>query len=152
MTEPDAVFRQVADAVQRGQRGDRQAARRQLAELWDHIGPAGDPLHRVAVAHAMADVQDDPADELAWDQRALHAAAKVTGDRAAQAGLAVPAAGLYPSLHLNLGEAHRKVGDTAAARRHLELGLAAAKLLSDDGYIAMITGALNRLGDRLADT
>ena len=120
--------------------------------MWDHIGPAGDPLRRVAVAHAMADVQDDPIDELAWDQRALHAAAEVTDDRAALAGLAVPAAGLYPSLHLNVAEDYRKVGDPAAARRHLELGLVAARSLGEDGYGAMITAALNRLGDRLADT
>ena len=47
------------------QAGERDAARRVLEALWEDIGGEdGDPLHRCAVAHAMADVQDDPADEL----------------------------------------------------------------------------------------
>ena len=151
MSEPDAVMTQIGHAVECGQRGEQQNARRQLAELWDQIGPTGDPLHRVALAHAMADVQDNPNDELAWDQRALQAADEVTDERAAQAGLAGPAAGLYPSLHLNLGEDYREIGDMAAARHHLELGQAAAQILGDDGYSKMIRGGLNKLGDRLAD-
>lgn len=151
MTEPDAVMTQIGQAVGLGQRGERQDARRQLAELWDQIGRAGDPLHRVALAHAMADLQDDPHDELAWDLRALHAADEVTDDRAAQAGVTGPVAGLYPSLHLNVGEDYRKIGDLTAARHHLKLGRTAARVLGDDGYSKMIKGGLEKLGDRLAD-
>lgn len=149
MIEPDAVMTQIGHAVERGQCGERQDARRQLADLWDQIGPAGDPLHRVALAHGMADVQDDPHDALAWDLRALQAADAVTVERAAHAGVAV--AGLYPSLHLNLGEDYRKIGDMASARHHLEFGQAAARILGDDGYSRMIRGGLERLGDRLGD-
>lgn len=147
MTQPDAVMTQIGHAVELGQRGERQAARRQLAELWDQIGRAGDPLHRVALAHGMADLQDDPHDELAWDLRALQAA----DERAAQAGVPGPVAMLYPSLHLNLGEDYRKIGDMAAARHHLELGETAAEVLGDDGYSRMIKGGLQELGGRLAD-
>src|SRR5687767_9141131 len=71
------------------------------------------PLHRVAVAHYLADLQSDPHDELAWDRRALAAADAVTDDRVDAAGIAAPVRAFYPSLHLNLGESFRKVGDLA---------------------------------------
>jgi hypothetical protein len=60
-------------------------------------------------------------------------------------------AAFYPSLHLNLGEDYRKLGDAAAARRHLELGLAAVDTLPDDDYGAMIRGGLHGLAQRLGD-
>ncbi len=152
MTGPDATMRHLGHAVELGQRGEREDARQLLATLWQQIGPAGDALHRVALAHAMADVQDDAHEELAWDLRALQAAESVTDERAAQAGVAGPVAGFYPSLHLNLGEDYRKLGDLPAARRHLELGQAAAHTLGDDGYSKMIKGGLDRLACRLTDT
>ncbi len=151
MSEPDAVMTRIGHAVELGQRGERQNARQLFAELAEQIGPDGDALHRVALAHAMADVQDDARDELAWDLRALQAADAVTDERAAQAGVAGPVAGFYPSLHLNLGEDYRRLGDLPAARRHLELGQVAAAVLRDDGYSRMIGGGLERLAARLAD-
>ena len=84
-----------------------------------------------AVAHHMADVQDDPREELTWDLRALEAAESVTDERAAAAGVNGPVAGFYPSLHLNLGEDYRKLGDCVEARRHLDLGRQAASFLGD---------------------
>lgn len=151
MSNPDVVMTRIGHAVELGQRGERQDARQMLAKLQEEIGPDGDALHRVALAHAMADVQDDPRDELAWDLRALQAADAVTDQRAAQAGVAGPVAGFYPSLHLNLGEDYRKLGDLPAARRHLELGQAAASQLGgEDGYSMMIRGGLERLAARLA--
>jgi len=151
VSEPDAVMTRIGHAVELGQRGERQNARQLFAELAEQIGPDGDALHRVALAHAMADVQDDARDELAWDLRALQAADAVTDERAAQAGVAGPVAGFYPSLHLNLGEDYRRLGDLPAARRHLELGQVAAAVLRDDGYSRMIGGGLERLAARLAD-
>jgi hypothetical protein len=56
---------------------------------------------------------------------------------------------LYPSLHLNLGEDYRKLGDLAKARRHLTLGRRASWALGDDGYSRMIKGALDALALRL---
>jgi len=152
VSEPDDVMTRIGQAVELGQRGERPAAWRLFAELHEQIGPDGDALHRVALAHAMADVQDDPREELAWDLRALQAADAVTDERAAPAGVAGPVAGLYPSLHLNLGEDYRKLGDLPAARRHVELGQAAAPILGDDGYSRMIRGGLDRLAARLAET
>jgi hypothetical protein len=97
----------------------------------------------------MADVQDDVQEELAWDLRALEAADLTTDDRASQAGVAGPVAGFYPSLHLNLAECYRKLGEPEAARDHLRRGQAAVEALPEDGYGRMIKDGLNRLDERL---
>lgn len=151
MTEADAVMARIGRGIELSQGGERVAARALFAEIWADIGEErGDPLHRCALAHSMADVQDDPREELAWDLRALQAAESVTDERAAAAGVAGPVAGFYPSLHLNLGECYRKLGDVDLARKHLDRGRAAAGALADDGYAAMVTGGLDRLAERLA--
>jgi hypothetical protein len=97
----------------------------------------------------MADVQDDVSEELLWDLRALEAAGTITEERARQAGVQGTVRGLYPSLHLNVGECYRKLGDIASARRHLERGRAAVGALSDDGYGRTIKSGLARLAERL---
>src|SRR3954447_4872471 len=148
---PDPTMARVAEAMELGQQGRPAEARELFAAIWADLGPDGDPLHRVAVAHAMADLQDDPHDELAWDLRALEAVEGLSDERAAAAGVTSPVAAFYPSLHLNLGEDYRKLGDPEAARRHLDLGLAAAGTLPDDGYGAMIRGGLEGLAARLAE-
>jgi hypothetical protein len=84
------------------QRGDREAARQLLTEAWEQVGPDGDPFHRCAIAHWMADVQDDEREEIVWDLRALAAAELITSERPRQAGLTTPVRALSPSLHLNL--------------------------------------------------
>jgi len=66
---------------------------------------------------------------------------KVPGDRLS---------GLLPSLHLNLGEDDRKLGDLASAGCHLELGQAAAAALGRDGDSRMIRGGLHALALGLA--
>jgi tetratricopeptide (TPR) repeat protein len=139
----------IGKGIELSQRGERDAARSLFSQVWDEIGPTGDALHRYALAHHMADVQDDVREELAWDLRALEAADSVTDERARQAGVASPVSGFYPSLHLNLGEVYRKLGDLDRAREHLQQGRAAVGSLGDDGYGQMIKGGLDRLDDRL---
>ena len=97
----------------------------------------------------MADAQDDVHDELVWDQRALAAADLITDARTAQAGLTLPAAGLYPSLHLNLSECYRKLGDLARAREHLQRAQATIGVLGDDEYGRLIRGGLEQVAERL---
>lgn len=148
--QPELMLVRIAEAVALGQRGDRSGARTELGALWEQLGTEPDALHCCALAHAMADVQDDPGDELVWDLRALEAAHQVTDDRVVQAGMSSSAAGLRPSLHLNLGEVYRRLGDPQAAHRHLALGRAAAGALSDDGYSAVILRGLRGLEQRLS--
>ncbi|WP_328416721.1 hypothetical protein OG470_27260 [Micromonospora sp. NBC_00389] len=127
-------------------RGQREAARHLFAQIWDEInGEQGDPLHVCVLAHAMADVQDDVHEELVWDQRALTAADQLTEVRVAEAGVMLPVAGLYPSLHLNLGECYRKLGDLGRAREHLQLAQTGIGALGDDEYAQLIRGGLDRL-------
>ncbi|MER0240457.1 hypothetical protein AAHZ94_00125 [Streptomyces sp. HSW2009] len=75
---PDAVLTRIGQAVMLHRGGDREEARNRLAALWQEVGPDGDSLHHCTLAHYLADTQDDPADELAWDLRALAAADKLT--------------------------------------------------------------------------
>ncbi len=155
--DPDPVMTTVGEAIGLGRSGDRARARELLGRAWEQVGADGDPMHRVAIAHSMADVQDDPEDELRWDLRALAAADQLTGHRVAAAGIGTPVAGFYPSLHLNLGEVYRKLGRFAEAADHLDRGLAATRTLGwtaepADGYQAQVIDALERLGERLPGT
>ena len=133
-------------------RGQREAARDLFAQIWDDIGgEQGDPLHVCVLAHSMADVQDDVHQELMWDLRALAAADRVTDEQVAQAGVTLPVAGLYPSLHLNLSECYRKLGDLGRAREHLQQARAGIGALGDDEYGQLIKGGLERLAEQLGE-
>lgn len=152
MTKPDDTMAALGEGIDLSQRGERAAASAVFAKIWAEIGVDGDAFHRCAVAHHMADLQDDPHEELLWDLRALDAADLVTDERARRAGVESPVRGFYPSLHLNLGEAYRKLGDIDRARGHLERGQAAVGALGDDGYGQMVKGGLDRLAERLQAT
>lgn len=148
ITEPTLV--RIGEAVQLSHQGERESARLLFAEIWDEIGgEQGDPLHVCTLAHAMADVQDDVHQELIWDQRALAAAGLLTDARVAQAGVTLPVAGLYPSLHLNLSECYRKLGDLDRAREHLQEARTMIGALGDDGYGRMIKDGMERIAELL---
>ncbi len=130
--------------------GQRDAARELFAQIWDDIGgEQGDPLHVCVLAHSMADVQDDVHQELMWDLRALTAADLITDDQVAQAGVPLSVAGLYPSLHLNLSECYRKLGDLDRAREHLQQARAGIGALGDDEYGQLIRSGLERVAEQL---
>ena len=143
----DATLGRINEGVQlHHQQGERTAARDLFAQIWDEIGgERGDPLHVCVLAHAMADVQDDVHQELLWDQRALAAAGSLTDDRLAQAGVPLPVAGLYPSLYLNLGECHRKLGQLDQAREYLHRARDGIGALGHDDYGRLIRDGLDRL-------
>jgi Tetratricopeptide repeat len=150
MPGADQVMERIGEAIALQQRGDQGEAARRFAELWEQIGPDGDPLHRCAVAHYMADAQDDPGEELRWDLRALEAADSLTEERAAAYHPALAVGGFYPSLHLNLAEDYRKLGRLEEAHAHLTSARAAVAELPDDGYGSFVRGGIERLADRLA--
>ena len=149
---PDAMMTRIGQAVMLHHAGDREEARDRFLKLWAEICEDGDPLHRCTLAHYMADTQDDPDDELAWDLRALSAADELTDGRVAEHhdGLAVRA--FYPSLHLNLAADYEKLARPDAARAHLRLARAVIDTLGDDGYGDGIRAALTRLETRLDET
>ncbi|MFF8279010.1 hypothetical protein ACF05T_23275 [Streptomyces lateritius] len=145
----DGVMTRIGQAMMLLHGGDREEARNRFGELWEQIGPDGDPLHRCTLAHCMADVQDDPDAELAWDLRALLAAEGAAGDRLAAHGSTVALRALYPSLHLNLAADYAKLQRPDAARTHLDRARAASDVLEDDGYGNGVRAAIERLEVRL---
>ncbi|MEU4419683.1 hypothetical protein AB0F81_03595 [Actinoplanes sp. NPDC024001] len=147
----DAVLVRIGQAAElHHHRGQPDAARDQLTGLWDEIGgEQGDPLHVCVLAHTMADVQDDVRQELLWDQRALAAADRLTDSGVAEAGVTLPVAGLYPSLHLNLADCYHRLGDPGRAREHLEQARAGIGALGDDEYGKLIKSGLERIAQQL---
>ncbi|MEU1706727.1 hypothetical protein ABZ478_15145 [Streptomyces sp. NPDC005706] len=146
---PDAVLTRIGQVVMLHHGGDREEARRRLLLLWAEIGEDGAPLHRCTLAHYLADTQDDPADELAWDLRALSAAEELTDGRGA--GDPVSVLAFLPSLHLNLAADYARLGRGEAARSHLGRARRTAGSLSDDGYGDGVRAAISRLELRLGD-
>ncbi|MGW7691824.1 hypothetical protein ACWGMA_23665 [Streptomyces asiaticus] len=133
----DAVLTRIGQAVMLHRGGDREEARNRLTALWREIERDGAPFHRCALAHYLADTQDDPLDELIWDLRALAAADGVTGALAPRAFL--------PSLHLNVAAGHLKLGQQEAARGQLALAREAAGALGEDPYGDGVRAAILRL-------
>lgn len=135
----------VTAAIKMFQQGDQKGARVQLLKLWSRTG--ADPAERCAIAHFLADTEADVASELAWDLRALEAA---TGGVAGEDRdpLTPDLASFLPSLHLNVGDAYRRVGDLLLAERHARCGIARSDALPGDGYGATVRQALDRLLNR----
>ncbi len=144
---PDAVPTRIGQVVMLHHAGDREEARQRFLDLWAEIGEHGDPLHRCTLAHYLADTQDDPADELAWDLRALTAA-----EEAREEALAVTAVtAIYPSLHLDLADDYLGLGHRDAARTHLRWAREAAAALTHDRYGEGVWAAIARLESRLGE-
>ncbi|NUR40144.1 MAG: hypothetical protein HOV73_08685 [Streptomyces sp.] len=148
---PDAVMTRIGQVVMLHHAGDREEARHRFLDLWAEIGEDGDPLHRCTLAHYMADAQDDPCDELAWDLRALTAAEELTDDRLAEHESTLAVRALYPSLHLNLAADYVKLDRSDAARTHLHRARGAADALADDSYGDGVRAAISRLELRLGE-
>lgn len=140
---PEAVPTRIGQVVMLHHAGDREEARRRLLDLWTELGEDGDPVHRCTLAHYLADTQDDPSDELAWDLRAL--------TEAEGAGGALAVRALYPSLHLNLAADYVKLGRAEAARVHLRRARGAAGALCDDSYGDGVRAEMRRLEMRLGE-
>jgi len=119
VTEPDAVMVRIGEGVSLRERGKPVAARELFAQVWSEIGgESGDPFLRCALAHSMADVQDDVHAELLWDLRALAAADLLTDERAARGGVAGPVAGFYPRCTSTSASA---TASSASSTRHVNI-------------------------------
>lgn len=142
--QTDPILVGVGDAIALT-REDPDRARAKLAMLWALVGHDGDALHRCAIAHAMADVCATPEDELVWDLRALDAGVILDDARLEAAGMAASVEGLMSSLHLNLADVYRRLGDASKAREHVAASNAAIARLAGDGYTEMVSRALSRI-------
>jgi hypothetical protein len=156
----DAVMTRIGQVIMLQHAGDREEARNRFADLWAEIGEDGDPFHRCALAHYMADTQEDPEDELAWDLRALAAAEKLTDmgvppgrrlrGRAGPQHTSLAVRGFYPSLHLNLAADYVKLRRPEQARIHLDRARVVCDALAEDAYGDGIRAALDRVEMQLA--
>jgi hypothetical protein len=138
---------EILEAVSASLAGDRDRGRRLLLRCW-HNTDEGNPAQRCVLAHYLADLEPDLDDEVAWDERALAAFVKVGPDDLAPIGLPDPRV-FSPSLHLNLGDGYLRQGNTDAARRHLDEGIADAQVLAPEGPSALIRRGLDGLQRRL---
>ena len=143
----DPVMHRISEALNLYNAGRRAEAREAFTTIWAEI-EEGDAFHQCALAHYMADAQDDPKDELEWDRRALAAADRIVKERPDATGLSVLS--FYPSLHLNLADVMRRTGDIDGAKKHLQLARQASDALADDHYGQMIRDGIERLAKRLA--
>ncbi|MEV4262964.1 hypothetical protein [Kribbella sp. NPDC049584] len=123
---------EIMAAVSVGQAGDRDAARTQLIALWEAVD---DRQTRCAIAHYLADVQDETEDELAWDLRALEA---VEDDQ------------WLSSLHLNLADDYRRLAQPALAHEHLKAAREQLSRLPEGGYGELIRSGVDHVADALA--
>lgn len=101
-------------------------------------------MQRCTIAHFLADTEEEVGAELAWDLLALEAA---TGcDRQGDVDAPSPELGSFlPSLHLNVGDAYRRLGDIDRARDHARFGLGRTAALPSGGYGDMVRTGLDRL-------
>ncbi|MGX2998455.1 hypothetical protein JNUCC64_30040 [Streptomyces sp. JNUCC 64] len=147
--EHDATLTRIGQAVMLHHGGDRAEARDRFLALWAELAEDGDALHRCTLAHYLADTQDDPEAELAWDLRALSAARELVDGRSGTRERAPAARAFYPALHLNLAADYVKLGRREAARSHLRLSRGALDALTADAYGETIRSAIVRLGRSL---
>lgn len=146
----DQVMAAIGEAMALGRGGDTTDARARLAQLWEQVGVAGDPLHRCTIGHYLADLCDDAAEALTWDVRALDAADALTDDRAKAHHASLSVAGFYPSLHLNLADNYRRLGSLAAASRHLDEARRRLNVLGDDAYGQTVRTGVDNVAAALA--
>lgn len=145
----DPVMRRAFEGQRLLLQGDRAGAQELYARLWADLDAAGDddPMHRVWVAHVTADAQADPAEQVRWDLVALEAA-DAAAERGGVDGVSVRT--FYPSLHLNLGEGFRRLGDDRRAREHLAEAERHLRGHPDDDERDGIAAAVDALRERIA--
>lgn len=136
----------VMSALARLQSGEADA-RPLLMDLWASA-PQASATRRCTLAHLLADMETDVAAELRCDRIALEAATgHASGDMDA---VTQPLAAFLPSLHLNVGDALRRVGDPVSARFHAQAGLDRARTLPADDYAGTVRAGLERLLARVS--
>jgi hypothetical protein len=141
-------WREVIEAVTVALGGERVRGRVLLEEAWDGTS-ASHHAQRCVIAHYLADVQDDLADEVAWDERAMAAFAGVRDADLEPVGIE-KAASMAPSLHLNLGDAYLRQGRVEEAGVQLALARRSLDTLGADGYGDLVRRGVNGLAERVA--
>ncbi len=134
-TPPESpAYVTIREGISLREQGRSPEAKTLMEPLVGEVESGDDAYAKVFLAHSLADVQDNPEDELAWDLRALAFMGELTDQQALDRGNPGGKNALLPSLHLNLAVDYQRLGDDVNARRHFELGQAHLSALSDDEY------------------
>ena len=125
-----------------------------LADLWDSLDD-GDHAARLIVAHYLADVQGDLAEELRWDELALSLVDRVSDEDLRALHPTLTVLGFVPSSELNVADCYRRLGRFAEATGALERSVACNAQLPDaqpeqEAYRHMIVAAQRRTGELIA--
>lgn len=147
MSTGDQTLERIKGAFRLFCRAERVEGRRQLEQIWQELEPDGDVFCRCLTAHYLADTEDEPAAELDWDRRALEVAESIGDNPEHPATAAVRA--FIPSLHLNLADDYRRLGDFDRAQRHVELGYDNGQGLGLDAYGQNVRAALVRVSAQI---
>jgi hypothetical protein len=132
-TEPPA-YTTIREGIALREQGRSPEAKALMEALVAEVESGDDAFAKIFLAHSLADVQENPEDELAWDLRALTFMDDLTDERAIERGNSGGKNALLPSLHLNLAVDYRRLGDDTNARLHYALGEAHLDALVDDAY------------------
>ncbi|QRX93260.1 hypothetical protein [Streptomyces noursei] len=100
------VVRLCVAGMQAEAEGRAEAARDLFQQAWDG---ARDDYEACIAAHYLARHQDSPAETLRWNQECLDRADRVGDERVRD---------FYPSLYVNIGNAHRELGQLAVSHRY----------------------------------
>ena len=138
MSQQDQTMERIRDAFRLFCRGERAEGRAMLEAIWHELGPEGDIFHRSVTAHYLADTEDDPLGELAWDLRALETASSLDEERALNQPRAEAVRAFLPSLHLSVADDYRRMGDFEKASHHVDLGAELSQGLGQDTYAQTI--------------
>ena len=144
MDQQDEVLARIKNAFRLYCRAEAAEGRRLLEELWEELG-SDKPYHRAVTAHYLADTQVELEDELKWDLLAMEAAQAVFDQPEGSSPYLSVVQAFMPSLHLNLADGYRRMGDFDKARHHAEEGAAAAGVLGVDHYGQTVRGGLIRV-------
>jgi hypothetical protein len=136
----DPIMATIAQVQQLALQGQREQAASAYEQLWPQV-EHGRLLHRICLAHYMADLQDDPVEELRWDERALEAAAEITPQDTDAAAVAP----LRASLHVNTARTLHKLGRQEAARQQLAAARQAEQALPENGYGRLVRSQIDAL-------
>lgn len=105
MDPKNPVVRLCIDGARLEFEGRIDDAREVYRQAW---AAAEDDFEACIAAHYVARFQEDPEETLRWNREAL-ARAEAVGDERVEA--------FYPSLYVNLGQAHEALGERAEAER-----------------------------------
>lgn len=140
-------WKSITAAITKALGPEKDSGRNGLLTCWS-VTSEQDHAQRCVIAHYLADLQVDLADEVLWDERALIEHPFVQDADLASVGIA-RARSLAPSLHLNLGDGYLRQGRMNEAEVQLALGRKHLDALGDDGYGRLIRNGLQRLAEQI---